>query len=85
MPTGHKKVGPIVTVAVVVLLLIVAALYLFASKINRNTVPVDSTVATNDTSDEAQTVQPVTNKSNDIQSIEADLNASTQGLDAQNF
>jgi cytoskeletal protein RodZ len=88
-PVGHKKVGPIIAILVVVLILIIGALYLFASRLNQEQTPGDTSDIANrtDTSatTEPQVVQPVTNKSDDVNSLEADLNASTAGLDSQNF
>ncbi len=80
---GPKKVGPIVATLVVILILIIAALYFFASRINTPPVPMDNvgtTTATDQTS-----VKPVTNSANDPASLQSDLNASTNGLDQQNF
>jgi uncharacterized protein YpmB len=77
-----KKVGPIIATLVIILVLIIAALYIFASKISQRT-------ATDQMTDQPaasqQTVQPVTNDSDDLNSIQADLNASTNGVDNQNF
>jgi hypothetical protein len=84
----HKKVGPIIAILIIILVLIIGALYLFASRINQEQVPVDSAVAASSASNTTQsdtTVQPVTNKSDDVGSLEADLNASAKGLDGQNF
>ncbi len=91
MPSGeHKKVGPIIAILVIVLVLIVAALYMFASKINKSTPvpqqPVTSVVEqASNTAAATQSVQPVTNTADDIESIQKDLNSSTNGLDSQNF
>lgn len=71
-PSG-KKVGPVVAILVVILVIIIAALYLFASRINAPVTP------------ESAEVQPVTNNSDEVDQIFDDLNASTQGLDNQNF
>ncbi|MEN9912631.1 MAG: hypothetical protein RLY66_39 [Candidatus Parcubacteria bacterium] len=71
----HKKVGPIVAIAAVVLILIIGALYIFASRMG----------TTDDSSASAETVQPVTNTSDDVSDIEADLDTSIDGLDSQNF
>jgi len=79
-----KKVGPIVTVLVIVLILIIGALYLFASRLNQNG-DVSDTMTDSDYATSAPTVQPVTNQSDDVNSMNADLNASTKGLDNQNF
>lgn len=89
-----KKVGPIVTALVVVLILVIAALYLLASRIDKQTTPViDTTSAINTpTVNESQTaavtsttVTPVTNTADDLQSLQSDLNTSTQGVDSQSF
>ena len=74
----HKKVGPIISILVIVLILIIGALYLFASKINQQSNPTGANQA-------QQSVQAITNKSDDINDLQADLNAATQGLDNQNF
>ena len=86
-PQEHKKVGPIITVLVIVLILIIAALYFFAVKINQQGTTDGMTAADSDASSSAQdqTVQPVTNQSDDVNSMNADLNTSTKGLDSQNF
>ncbi len=90
---GQKKVGPIIAILVIVLVLIVAALYLVASRIGQQSAPVDQTSASRETinpsadqqSNAGQSVQPVTNNSDDVTSIQADLNASTNGMDSQSF
>lgn len=88
-PAESKKVGPIIAILIIVLILIIGALYLFASRINQEQPNVDSSVAGSDSSQTTaaaqQSVQPVTNKSDDVNAIQADLNASTNGLDNQNF
>jgi uncharacterized protein YpmB len=72
-----KKVGPIIVIFVIIVIIIALALYFFASKSNNQQTPVDnSSVAA---------VQPITNTSDDIQSIQNDLNNSTKGIDSQNF
>ena len=87
-PDEHKKIGPIVAILIIIFVLIIAGLYFFASHINRQT--VDTTngmqIQTPDvTANSTSEVQPVTNKSDDLQSLNNDLNKSTQGLDNQNF
>jgi len=74
-PVQHKKIGPIIGILVIVIILIVAALYLFGSKVNN----IESV------SNNSQSVQPITNNSDDVSSLQADLDASTDGLDNQNF
>ena len=79
----QKKVGPIIATLIIVLILIIAALYMFASRINQQAIPTDdNTLADQGTTTQ---VQPVTGKSDDINSIQADLNASTKGVDQQSF
>ncbi len=90
MPIEHKKVGPIIAILVIVLILIIGALYLFASRINQQQqVPVDNTIANNNANTpavvEPQTVQPVVNKADDVNTLQADLNSATNGLNNQNF
>ena len=75
---GHKKVGPIIAALVITLVLIIAALYIFASSLNQQAVPTDDVTA-------AASVQPITNNSTDVQSLQNDLDNSTTGLDNQNF
>jgi len=82
MNPEHKKVGPIIATLVIVLVLIIAALYIFASKVSQRTASDQMTDRPATTS---ATVQAVTNKSDDLNSIQADLNASTNGVDQQNF
>ena len=84
--TPTKKVGPIIATLVIVLILIIAALYFFASKITTETIPSDtSTTAVNTPAEVAPSVQAVTNTADDPASLQSDLNASTKGLEQQNF
>lgn len=78
-PQAEKKVGPIVATLIIVLVLIIAALYLFASKVNQPAIPTDATVGQG-----ATTTAPA-NSPADIQSLQNDLNGATTGLDKQNF
>jgi uncharacterized protein YxeA len=79
-PVTPKKNGPIIAILIIVVILVIAGLYLFAAKINTTdqTTPYEETAGT-------QSVQPVTSQSDDVQSLEADLDASAEGLDGQNF
>ncbi|MDE2233307.1 MAG: hypothetical protein KGJ90_04220 [Patescibacteria group bacterium] len=84
---SHKKVGPIIATLVIVLVLIIAALYLFASRLNnqQQTPSTANTAGVGISATPQQSVQPITNKADDVQSLQADLNKATQGLDSQNF
>ena len=81
--TESKNIGPIISTLVIVLILIMAALYIFASHISQQTLPADALMDTGSAT--TTTVQPVTNNSDDTSSIQSDLKASTKGLNNQNF
>lgn len=84
----HNKIGPVIAVLVIVLVLVVAALYLFAGNSNRSidTMMEDkSTMMVDDVNQTTQSVQPVTNTADDVTSLEADLDSALEGLDSQNF
>ncbi len=89
MPAEHKRVGPIVAILTIVLILVIGAIWLFASRMNKEQPTEDTNMVNNsmDTSASAEpeTITPVTNTADDVDSINADLNASTKGLDGQNF
>jgi hypothetical protein len=72
---SEKKVGPIVATLIIVLVLIIAALYLFASKVSQSTIPTDTMDATS----------TVSTGSPDLDALQSDLNDSTSGLDNENF
>lgn len=80
-PQGEKKVGPIVATLIIVLILIIAALYLFASKINQSEAPIENVAV-----QEQQAVAPAEISSeNDVSALEAELDSATAGLEEQNF
>ena len=82
--SSPKKTSMAIVMLVVALILILAALYLFASRMD-SSVP-NTTDSTNASAvNEAPAVAPVTNTSDDMDSIQADLNASTQGVDGQSI
>ena len=89
MGNGHKKVGPIIATLVIVLILIIAALYVFASRINQQAIPTDTMSDTSGTTNVQANVEPsitpVTGTDTDPAALQKDLNAATQGLDSQNF
>ena len=75
---GHKKVGPIIATLVIVLILIIGALYVFASRMNLQVLPSDTTTDATTT-----TVKAVTNTADDVNSLQNDLNSSSNGLNGQ--
>jgi hypothetical protein len=87
-PAPQKKnVFPIVA-ALIALVIIIVALYFFATRLDTAPVPTDDAAAgTYDSEDFTTTeeVRPVSGTSDDVQSLEADLEASIDGLDNQNF
>lgn len=104
MPMGSdhsKKLGPIMATFVIVIILVAAGLYIFASQMNKQQPPTTTTPANLDINTQVRasqqsqaqdqtpapspTIAPVTSKSTDVNSLQADLNASTNGLDGQNF
>ena len=78
---NHKKIGPMISILVIVLVLIVACLYILASKINNSPLPEDVTTYTSSVTNSVQpTVAPVTNTSDDLNSLQNDLNKATNGI-----
>lgn len=67
---SEKKIGPIVASLVIVLVLVIVALYLFASKVKPSTLPTDSTPSTG---------------SPELDAFQSDLDNSTNGLEEENF
>ena len=91
---NHKKIGPIVASLIVILLLVIGALYVLASRVNKQVPSIDNTSGTvletaNTDLSSSQTapieIQPITGTSDDMNSLQADLNASLKGIDAQSI
>ncbi|MFA6315134.1 MAG: hypothetical protein WC648_02085 [Candidatus Paceibacterota bacterium] len=80
---SHRKVGPVIVTLVVVLIVVIGALYLLASKINKESVPSEN--STYSQVESASDVPTVTNPSDEVMDIQQDLEVSTSGLDEQNF
>ena len=74
----HKNIGPIIITLVVVLVLIIGGLYIFASRMSLQTLPSDA-LAPATTTD----VKVITNKADDVKSLQNDLKSATDGLDSQ--
>jgi hypothetical protein len=87
----HRKIGPVVAILVIVVVLIAAAIYLFASRVNTNIPSPQTNNQTSFSIDDDQSaaadgsVTPITNSSDDVGDLQADLDASVRGLDDQNF
>lgn len=77
METPHKKSGPMIAGLAVILIIIIGALYMFAARSQAPVIPTEENTSTE--------VQSVTNTSDDVSSLEADLNTSVSGIDSQNF
>jgi len=67
---SEKKVGPIVATLIIVLVLIIASLYLFASKVKQSSLPTDQVESTG---------------SPELDALQKDLNDSTDNLHKENF
>jgi uncharacterized protein YpmB len=84
MPKPERKVGPIVGVLIIVLVLIIAALYFFAQRLNTTAPLQDNTTATTQTeqtTDQSATAAPAVQGSDDVTSINADLNGTLKDVD----
>ena len=78
----EKKVGPIVGALIIVLILIVAALYFFGQKLNTETPAQDTTsMQSVSPTPESTTVANASSSSDDIASMQADLNSQLQNVD----
>ena len=86
---SSKKIGPIIAIFVILVVIIAAILYFVGANFNKQAPPSNdnSSVATQqaDVSQAVSSVQPITNTSDDVQSLQNDLNNSTTGVDSQNF
>ena len=74
-PTGHKKIGPTIAVLVIVLVLVIAALYFFASGINDTVLPGGEPL-TGEPSLAPDGSGVITNTADDLDSLQKDLDAS---------
>lgn len=83
MPAQHenKPWGPVVGIVVIILLLVIAAVYVWGQKLNNDSKVVPATPVT-----QTQTTPSVTEQPKDeFSDMEANLNASVEGLDDANF
>jgi len=72
---SQKKFGPIISTLVIILIVIIAALYLFASKSDKEPIPS----AEEETA--AGTVETVSGSSTEPSDLQNDLNNAVQGLE----
>ena len=76
-PQTEKKVGPMVGALIIILVLIIAALYFFGSKLN--TAPVVENVQV---MEETQQEMPAAAaQADDVETLEAELSAELQDID----
>jgi predicted PurR-regulated permease PerM len=88
-----KKFGPIIAILLVILVIVIVALYLLASRVSVSSEIIDNTPANNmeqtiqtaNTNTAPQEVAPITNTADDIDSLQADLDTSISGIDAQSI
>ncbi len=80
VPSTEKKVGPIVGALIIVLILIIAALYFFGSKLNTQA-PVESQQqATLETADNGEMTASAA-QADDVASLQADLDMQMKDVD----
>ncbi len=77
----HKNTGPMISILVIILILIIGLLYMFASRTEAPIIPTEYKTP-NETVVE---VENITNQSDNVSDLETDLNASVEGLDQQSF
>ncbi len=95
-----KKFGPIIAILIVILIIVIVALFLLASRVTKNNQVIEfnpevlektSTLTTEPNIQDQnikiipQEVAPITNTADDIDSLQADLDASINGIDAQSI
>jgi predicted PurR-regulated permease PerM len=92
-----RKFGPVIAISIIILVIIVIAIYLFASQINVNSPTQDNintganTISSmNDQNNTTinttpETIAPISNNADDINSLQKDLDSSIQGIDTQNI
>jgi hypothetical protein len=71
---SDKSIGPIVGTLVIVIVLFVAAIYVFASHVNKQAA-IDATMVNSTTT---LPTEIITNSADDVQSLKADLNNSVK-------
>ncbi len=94
----NRKFGPIIAISIIILVVIIVAIYLFASQIGPSTTTQDSVNTganiisatpdqnTNTTVNATpQTIAPVSNTADDVNSLQKDLDSSIQGIDTQSI
>lgn len=77
----HKKTGPMISILVIILILIIGLLYMFASRTEAPIIPNEYKAPT----ETATEVKNITNSSDNVSDLEADLNTSVDGVDQQSF
>ncbi len=94
-PDKSNKVGPIIAILVLIIVIAIVVVYLLSSKVSVNApapenlspVSTESIIAeeNQDADLTPQEITPVTNTNDDLDSLQADLDASIDGLDSQNI
>lgn len=80
-----KKVGPIIAILIIVFILIIAALYVFASRLNQVATPNNTMMNKQNSMMYEASVKAVTNTSDEPSDLQKDLDRSDDGLDQNNF
>lgn len=88
-----RKFGPIIVITIIILIIIAVGIYLFSSKIstpdptiqNNITVEENTPAITPDQNNVPETIAPVSNTDDDVNSLQNDLDMSIQGIEAQSI
>ena len=90
-----RKFGPIIVIAIIVLIIVAVGIYLFSSQISvssatQNNVTVTTTqentpAITPDQTNTPEVITPVSNTDDGIDSLQKDLDMSIQGIEAQSI
>ncbi len=96
-PIKNKKFGPIIAIFIAVLVVAAIIIYFISARFNVvNSVDttdseanvqaiVDQNIVASPQTDQAIEIAPITNTNDDLQSLQADLDASISGLDDQSI
>ena len=79
-PSTEKKVGPIVGALIIVLILIIAALYFFGSRLNNQT-PVETSSQSSQEAVNMTATATQASQADDVDSLQADLDVQMKDVD----
>lgn len=89
-----RKFGPIIVIAIIVLIIVAVGIYLFSSQIstssaveNTNTITTqeNTPTITPDQTNTPEVIAPISNTDDGVDSLQKDLDMSIQGIEAQSI